>query len=652
MNSNFEVGVIWAVNGNQVTIKMNSITSDFTYFYNGEEYEGIRNAGYLSITRGHIDIICQIESEEIKDNYQKESKNKYKENERYEKFVYARCIGFFENEKFNFGIKYSPIIYNTVKMISSNMIKAILSPKKENNEIEFVIGKDLQYELKIDLPWNKIFNTHIGIFGNTGSGKSNTLTNLYKILLNHKKLNVKESNFVFIDFNGEYTGDKVLCSDKIIYELNTHQDNEGNKFPIKSDSFWDEEVLSILFHATEKTQKPFLKNLIERRNKYFNKDISKEENLEIYLKKTYENIFNNTNPKKETLELIKKVLQKIEVDTEKIKQIEWFNNCFKIKNNSIYSSNSGEYFKTFLNIDTIKLKEVFSPFDELEIRARLDLINGLLSNFVQYDNINPLLSRIESISVSLKKIINIVEEDKPKENTSEENTSEENTSEENTSEENTSEENTSEENTSEENTSEENTSEENTSEENNLEVISLRNCNQEIKKMFPILLAKEYFKEHKIKNKNEVKNTFHLIIDEAHNILSQQSNREAESWKDYRLELFEEIIKEGRKFGFFLTVASQRPADISETIMSQFHNFFIHRLINEKDLKLIDNVISTLDRSSKQLIPVLPQGACIVTGTAFDFPKIIQVDKIENREERPNSDDIDLEKIWKNNEKK
>ena len=140
MNSNFEVGVIWAVNGNQVTIKMNSITSDFTYFYNGEEYEGIRNGGYLSITRGHIDIICQIESEEIKDNYQKESKNKYKENERYEKFVYARCIGFFENEKFNFGIKYSPIIYNTVKMISSNTIKAILSSKKEKNEIEFVIG--------------------------------------------------------------------------------------------------------------------------------------------------------------------------------------------------------------------------------------------------------------------------------------------------------------------------------------------------------------------------------------------------------------------------------------------------------------------------------------------------------------------------------
>lgn len=56
-----------------------------------------------------------------------------------------------------------------------------------------------------------------------------------------------------------------------------------------------------------------------------------------------------------------------------------------------------------------------------------------------------------------------------------------------------------------------------------------------------------------------------MIIDEAHNILSESSNRESESWKDYRLETFEEIIKEGRKFGVYLTIASHRPADISST---------------------------------------------------------------------------------------
>ena len=84
--------------------------------------------------------------------------------------------------------------------------------------------------------------------------------------------------------------------------------------------------------------------------------------------------------------------------------------------------------------------------------------------------------------------------------------------------------------------------------------------------------------------------------------------------------------------------------------MSQFHNFFIHRLINDKDLRLIDNVISTLDRRSKLLIPTLPQGACIITGTSFDFPQIIQVNKIEEKNQRPNSDDIDLEEFWNKGE--
>lgn len=65
-------------------------------------------------------------------------------------------------------------------------------------------------------------------------------------------------------------------------------------------------------------------------------------------------------------------------------------------------------------------------------------------------------------------------------------------------------------------------------------------------------------------NKIKTKKSLHIIIDEAHNILSITSERESQTWKDYRLETFEEIIKEGRKFGVFLTISSQRPSDISE----------------------------------------------------------------------------------------
>lgn len=606
MNSNFEVGIVWGVKGTNVIIKMFNISSDFKYFYNGEEFEGIRSGGYLSITRGHIDIVCQIESEEIKDKLAKElDKDNQKilpDKDRYERFVYAKCIGYFENNVFKIGIKYSPVIYNTVKMMSENTIKSIFSPKNQSMEVPFIIGKDIRYELDMDLPWEKIFNTHIGIFGNTGSGKSNTLAKLYSILLNHQNLNLENSEFVFIDFNGEYTGNKVFCENKRIFKLNTR--TEEDKFTIKEESFWNEEVLGILFHATEKTQKPFLKNMIERRKKFFKKEDSLEKNILFYIKNIFKRIFETNNPKKEMLELIKEVFKigNIEIDYNLLEKIEWFNNnssCFKIDNYFSNSEGGKKHFIEIFDIKNLKFSENhhFNFFDELAIRTRLDLISGLLVNNIQYDNINPLITRIKSISKSLKKIMKI--------------------------------------------------SNETPEESNKIKVISLRNCNQEIKKLFPILLAREFFEEHKRKVGETVDKTFHLIIDEAHNILSHQSNREAEIWKDYRLELFEEIIKEGRKFGFFLTVSSQRPADISETIMSQFHNFFIHRLINEKDLRLIDNVISTLDSYSKGLIPTLPQGACILTGTAFDFPQIVQVEKIENKEERPNSDDIDLKKLWK-----
>ena len=606
MNSNFEVGIVWGVKGTNVIIKMFNISSDFKYFYNGEEFEGIRSGGYLSITRGHIDIVCQIESEEIKDKLAKElDKDNQKilpDKDRYERFVYAKCIGYFENNVFKIGVKYSPVIYNTVKMMSENTIKSIFSPKNQSMEVPFIIGKDIKYELDMDLPWEKIFNTHIGIFGNTGSGKSNTLTKLYNTLLNHQNLNLENSEFVFLDFNGEYTGNKVFCENKRIFKLNTR--TEEDKFTIKEESFWNEEVLGILFHATEKTQKPFLKNMIERRKKFFKKEDSLEKNILFYIKNIFKRIFETNNPKKEMLELIKEVFKigNIEIDYNLLEKIEWFNNnssCFKIDNYFSNSEGGKKHFIEIFDIKNLKFSENhhFNFFDELAIRTRLDLISGLLVNNIQYDNINPLITRIKSISKSLKKIMKI--------------------------------------------------SNETPEESNKIKVISLRNCNQEIKKLFPILLAREFFEEHKRKVGETVDKTFHLIIDEAHNILSHQSNREAEIWKDYRLELFEEIIKEGRKFGFFLTVSSQRPADISETIMSQFHNFFIHRLINEKDLRLIDNVISTLDSYSKGLIPTLPQGACILTGTAFDFPQIVQVEKIENKEERPNSDDIDLKKLWK-----
>ncbi|MCT4617529.1 MAG: ATP-binding protein [Candidatus Gracilibacteria bacterium] len=130
--------------------------------------------------------------------------------------------------------------------------------------------------------------------------------------------------------------------------------------------------------------------------------------------------------------------------------------------------------------------------------------------------------------------------------------------------------------------------------------------------MVPMLICKElYDNKKKDSNKNH---SLHIIIDEAHNILSENSERESEQWKDYRLETFEEIIKEGRKFSVFLTISSQRPSDISTTIISQLHNYFLHRLINNKDIIAIEKTVAYLDKVSAESLPILPTGNCISAG--------------------------------------
>ena len=155
----------------------------------------------------------------------------------------------------------------------------------------------------------------------------------------------------------------------------------------------------------------------------------------------------------------------------------------------------------------------------------------------------------------------------------------------------------------------------------------------------------------KYMQKNFKKEDFYfekIYIDEAHNILNAQNHSVGDTWQDYRLNIFEEIIKEGRKFGFYLTLSSQRPADISPTILSQVHNYFIHRLVNDNDLRMLVNTMPTLDKTSFNKIPSLGKGEVIITGNAIQVPVFVKVDKEEVI--RPNSDDVVLTRLWSKSE--
>ncbi|MBC7202755.1 MAG: ATP-binding protein [Pusillimonas sp.] len=582
------VGEVIAVSGVRISLRIFEDSSQETIFYGGVKYRGVSLREHISIQRGFIDIVCLVEGEYLDERRMDADAEKTQ----YIRKVDVRPIGYIVDDKFFEGVKYMPMIRDKASLLSEHMVGKIYGTEGTTS---FSIGAMLKENVPINLPWTRIFNSHLGIFGNTGSGKSNTLAKLYTTLFNEKLAGLKsKSQFVIIDFSGEYVEDQILpAKQKKITILDSKK--AKHKFKIEASHFWDAETLSLLFQATTNTQQPFLRRVLTGKERF--KDVP----LERYIEKTLERAFSSGEPKPDALELAREIARIIDCEElqDHLKGITYNgkNKYFRAAEGHYYDSDSGgfvEFMKPLLDehVDVDDLDQ----FTELILRCYLQLCSDVVLGYAQYEHIQPVLSRAKSSITALRNVLEIVDEPPPT---------------------------------------------------HFLQVISLKKCKNEIKKILPLLIAKNFYTSHKDNEnlKSPPTRTLHLIIDEAHNILSEQSTREHEIWKDYRLELFEEIIKEGRKYGVYLTLSSQRPADISPTIVSQIHNFFIHRLVNERDLMLLDNTISTLDSSSKAFIPTLAKGCCVVTGTAFELPMILKIDPLL-KVHRPSSDDVNLEELW------
>ncbi|WP_077929093.1 helicase HerA domain-containing protein [Wohlfahrtiimonas populi] len=198
------IGEVIAVRGTQITLRIYDESSLETLYYDGKKYKGVSIREYIGIKRGFNLIICIIEGEYLDENRFDQHDNKIE----YIRKVDAKPIGYFEQNRFNEGIKLMPMIKDQVYLLSEDQVVSIFSQEKTG---VFNIGKMLKEDVSISLPWYKIFNSHIGIFGNTGSGKSNTLTKLYSELFNNFEAKlIGKSKFLLIDFNGEYTGNQLI----------------------------------------------------------------------------------------------------------------------------------------------------------------------------------------------------------------------------------------------------------------------------------------------------------------------------------------------------------------------------------------------------------------------------------------------------------
>jgi hypothetical protein len=131
-----------------------------------------------------------------------------------------------------------------------------------------------------------------------------------------------------------------------------------------------------------------------------------------------------------------------------------------------------------------------------------------------------------------------------------------------------------------------------------------------------------------------------VIVDEAHNFLGRQIGGEDAM---ARLDAFELIAKEGRKYGLNICLATQRPRDITEGVLSQMGTLVVHRLTNERDREVVERACGEIDRSASSFLPNLKPGEAAIIGADFPIPLTIQ---IFPPEVQPKSDGPDYQMRW------
>lgn len=613
LDSIIKIGRVTAVKGRNVEVQVDTTKNASHMLYKGDLLKNVSVGSFIKIAKGFTYLVGKIEGEFIAEDKLTNDKFYKSEQDKIKRLLQISLVGYLEDSTFKQGIKELPLIDNEAFLLTLNEFNLVHSFVTKGEET-FVLGDLAQEKGKpIELSVDRLFASHIGIFGNTGSGKSYTLAKLYHELLDKykdfKKFK-KNARFFIIDFNGEYvTPDPKLDDDVIIenkyksvYRLSTSKAGSTKKYPVSNQLVNDDQFWALILHCTEKTQTPFVSRTLK--SVFLERLIRSNAGFLTLIKKTLENLTTKINQEKGVItgfleELAKfglgaKISGLAELTEYYREKLAFHSNSKSFLCEGVYSNNV-DFIPKIINEKVDALIPSIDDLSEIQVIRLKILFNfhsEVQNSFTSKEHIGPLMGRLDNRISELEKVVRVS----------------------------------------------------NTPEKFEiLTIVSLKDVSIHMRKVIPLLICKQIYEEKKgDKDKDKYLN---IIIDEAHNILSYNSERESETWKDYRLETFEEIIKEGRKFGVFLTIASQRPSDISSTIISQLHNYFLHRLINNKDIEAVEKTISYLDKVSFDALPILPRGSCILAGQAAQLPVIIEVGRIDDKY-KPFNETMFLTKHW------
>lgn len=169
-------------------------------------------------------------------------------------------------------------------------------------------------------------------------------------------------------------------------------------------------------------------------------------------------------------------------------------------------------------------------------------------------------------------------------------------------------------------------------------ILDMNSVQDEVVELVSAVIARMLFR---LLRHADPRNRFpvHLILEEAHRYIASTPSRYAVDAS----KVFERIAKEGRKYGMFVVVASQRPSELSKTVLSQCSNFVVHRIQNPDDLSQIRQMTPFISEAVLKRLPSLPKQHALVFGTSVNLPTTFRV---RDASPRPKSDDTKIVDLW------
>ena len=528
--------------------------------------------------------------------------------------IKIRFLGEYIENRFINGVLRKPQLNSKIRIINGQEL-SLLVGKLTNTS--FTLGESAIYKgFQVCPELNDLFANHMAIFGNSGSGKSYGVSRIVQNIFNNNTRMSKNANLLFFDAYGEYK--TAFCQLSAInseynYKFITSNKQDPTDFDLRIPvNLLTLDDYALLLQANNHSQLPIIGNTIkyakifsarnEQAEKYKNHLIAKALIAVLFSSET-------TNEKKNEIFRIIQVCHTNDFDFGStipgVGYTRSFAECFEIDSNGNFGESVliTDYILKHIDENIEKMEEpndTSYSLKDFQNALEFTLISeGFLGNDSLHDAATILKVRINSIVNSplesffspifttteqfMNELVHIGEKKAQIIN------------------------------------------------------INLEDIDDVYAKVIVKIFARITFQYAKT-GLDRASNPYHLFLEEAHRYIQSDSDTFLLGYN-----IFDRIAKEGRKYAVLLDIITQRPVEMSDTVIAQVSNFLIFKMTHPKDIKYIEEMLPNISTDVIEKQKTLQPGNCVGFGSAFKIPMIIHM-QIPNP--APYSSSCDISKRW------